>query len=263
MENIDWNVYFKGDNKDYDTKYLRTILESLLDNSIEDIRKNVNNCDIKVTEEQIKEYLNNKLEEENPELKKRRETSKNRNWINLSKCTQKDIEESSQNFIDELDMVRYTYEPYTLHYYSHYIMILKSKINKLLYVIDGISSNNASQIEEELNNLDINIIDNKILKSDIIRLIIPTIYNIETLKSKTNEANNLDTYLTNKLSKHYLLRRGIFEYEIYPSKSIIMNHLDYDGIPGYVKLTEKQKKKLREKMDKRIKNNANFIIDMF
>ena len=24
MENIDWNVYFKGDNKDYDTKYLRT-----------------------------------------------------------------------------------------------------------------------------------------------------------------------------------------------------------------------------------------------
>ena len=79
MENIDWNVYFKGDNKDYDTKYLRTILESLLDNSIEDIRKNVNNCDIKVTEEQIKEYLNNKLEEENPELKKRRETSKKRN----------------------------------------------------------------------------------------------------------------------------------------------------------------------------------------
>ena len=257
MKNIDWNVYFKGDNKDYDTKYLRTILESLLDNSIEDIRKNVNNCDIKVTEEQIKEYLNNKLEEENPELKKRRENSKNRNWINLSKCTQKDIEESSQNFIDELDMARYTYEPYTLHYYSHYIMILKSKINKLLYVIDGISSNNASQIEEELNNLDINIIDNKILKSDIMRLIIPTIYNIETLKSKTNEANNLDTYLTNKLSKHYLLRKGISEYEIYPSKSIIMNNLEYGDIPGCVKLTEKQKKKLRE--DKRI----SFIIDMF
>lgn len=155
-------------------------------------------------------------------------------------------------------MVRYTYEPYTLHYYSHYIMILKSKINKLLYVIDGISSNNASQIEEELNNLDIDIIDNKILKSDIMRLIIPTIYNIETLKSKTNEANNLDTYLTNKLSKHYLLRRGISEYEIYPSKSIIMNNLEYEDIPGYVKLTEKSKKKLREKMDKRI----SFIIDM-
>lgn len=263
MENIDWNVYFKGDNKYYDVKYLRTVLESLLDSSIEDIRKNINNCDVKLTEKQIKEFLNSKLEEENPELKKRRETSKNRNWIDLSKCTQKDIEESSQNFIDELDMVRYTYEPYTLFYYTHYTTILKSKINKLLYVIDGISSNNVSQIEEELNNLDINIIDNKILKSDIMRLIIPTIYNIDTLKSKTNEANNLDTYLTNKLSKHYLLRRGISEGEIYPSKSIIMNHLDYDGIPGYVKLSEKQKKKLREKMDKRIKHNANFIIDMF
>ncbi len=261
MENIDWNAYFKGDNKDYDTKYLRTILESLLDNSIEDIRKNVNNCDIKVTEEKIKEYLNSKLEEENPELKKRRETSKKRNWINLSECTQKDIEESSQNFMDELDMVRYTYEPYTFFYYSHYIMILKSKINKLLYVIDGISSNNASKIEEELNNLDINIIDNKILKSDIIRLIIPTIYNIETLKSKTNEANNLDTYLTNKLSKHYLLKRDISEYEIYPSKSIIMNNLEYEGIPGYVKLTEKQKKKLLEERRKNIKYIASLQLD--
>lgn len=66
MENIDWNVYFNGDNKDYNTKYLRTVLESLLDSSIDDIRKNVNNCDVKVTEEQIKEFLNNKLEEENP-----------------------------------------------------------------------------------------------------------------------------------------------------------------------------------------------------
>lgn len=261
MENINWNVYFKGNNKDYDTKYLRIVLESLLDNSIEDIRKNVNNCDIKVTEVQIKEFLNNKLEEENPELKKRRETSKKRNWISLSKCTQLDIDESSQNFIDEIDMVRYTYEPYTLYYYTHYTTILKSKINKLLYVIHGISSNNASQIEEELNNLDINIMDNKILKSDIIRLIMPTIYNIETLKSKTNEANNLDTYLTNKLSKHYLLRRGISEYEIYPSKSIIMNNLEYEDIPGYVKLTEKQKKKLLEERRKNIKYIASLQLD--
>lgn len=158
-------------------------------------------------------------------------------------------------------MVRYTYEPYTLHYYSHYIMILKSKINKLLYVIDGISSNNASQIEEELYNLDIDIIDNKILKSDIMRLIIPTIYNIETLKSKTNEANNLDTYLTNKLSKHYLLRRGISESEIYPNRDIIMNNLEYEGIPGYVKLTEKSKKKLLEERRKNIKYIASLQLD--
>lgn len=160
-------------------------------------------------------------------------------------------------------MVRYTYEPYTLFYYTQYTTILKSKINKLLSVIDGISSNNASQIDEELNNLDIAIIDNKILKSDIMRLIIPTIYNIKALKSKINEANNLNTYLTNKTSKHDLLRRGISEDEIYPSKSIIINHLEYVGIPGYVELTEKQKKKLRGKMDKRIEHIASLIIDMF
>ena len=62
MENIDWNVYFKDNNKDYDTKYLRIVLESLLDSSIEDIRKNINNCDVKLTEKQIKEYLNSKPE---------------------------------------------------------------------------------------------------------------------------------------------------------------------------------------------------------
>lgn len=237
MSKLNFQKYFDGnENSYYDSKYIIVILEGMLENSFEKISESVDDAKVLVNEEQIKAFLEQKLVDEDPELKQRFEKrnleykksleerrgkieqSGEENWMNL---TGEEIEESSQAFVDDIAMHRYHFEPYTLKYFNKYIEILKNKLLTLLDIIEKIGNRNVSSIQDIMNELDIILDENgNISKEDIIRLITPTIYNFEKLNKKVEEANELSTYLTFKMSKHSLMRDGWNVGEVYPQKSL-------------------------------------------
>ena len=265
MEKIQMEHYFtnmENNSHYYNPKIMITILEDIFKRNIFDIERKIDSCYIHVNEDDIKDFLEQKLIEEDFELKQRIEAPKKKRSSNLAYWTKEDVENSSQEFIDELSMQRYTFEPYTLEYFIRYTSIVRNKINELISIIKNLSTKKIDVIEEELKRLDINLDENNdIHKSDIIRLIIPAMYNIKLLNDKVNEANNLETYLTFKMSRHSLYKEGFMENEIYPNQEIIIKSLEYDGCPGYVPLTDNQKQQLWDKRDKSIKIIAKILID--
>lgn len=264
MIDVDFNDYFNNsDNKYYDSKFIIKILEDILDKGIGDINSDIDNCQITVTQKQIREYLKQKLTIENPDLKYRMEHPKPKRNKNFAEWTSEDIENASQEFADEIDYAKYDFDPYTLEYFNKYTSIVKNKIYLLLKIIERIGNKNTENIDNILLDLDIILDkDGNILKSDIIRLITPTIYNINDLNEKISKANNLSTYLTFKMSKHSLYREGISENEIYPIPSIQTKDLYYDYIQGNVRLSEKQKEKLKKEQDRNMKQLVRILNDL-
>ena len=264
MSNNEFQRFFEeNDNSCYNPRYLITILESSLENNFDAIKAQVASSKVTVNETQIQEYLDQRLEEENPELKKRiekrilehknnREQSNNfynkgQIFFDWQPLTDKEIEESSERFADDVAIVRYNFEPYTLKYFNKYINIVKSKLLTLLDIIEKIGDKNISSIQDVMNMLDIVLDENgNITKDDIVRLLTPTIYNYEKLNEMVKRANDLSTYLTFKMSKHSLLKEGLSESEIYPSEHL-QNH-DLYGFNGQdnVPLSKRQEQNRRE-----------------
>lgn len=265
MANINFESYFnESENKYYDSKVIINILEDILGKPFETIKKDVNGNQIVVTREQIEKYLEQKFIEEDPELKKRIESPRPKRSRNIAEWTKQDIENSSQEFVDDISVARYCFEPYTLEYFNRYTAIVRNKVNILLSLIEKIGNKDIQPIHELLTELDIVLDENgNVLKSDIVRLITPTIYNINDLNEKLAKANDLSTYLTFKMSKHSLYRDGFSEGEVYPSQSIQINSLQYDYIQGNVRLSENQRKTLEEKRSKSLKKSAEFICNLF
>ncbi len=231
------------DNKYCDYQSIITILEELCDCKLDEIKNGVNNAKVVVTNEQIKEYLDNKLAVENPRLKMRIEDP---NYLkNL------EFSNSAQTFVDSLAILRYNYQPYTLEYFKTYTDIVRRKALLLLNIIEKIGHNDTETIQDLITNLDINL-DEKgnILSTDINRLVTPTVYNINTLLTKVNEANNLETYLTFKMSKNYIYKEDLDEAEMYPTESIQIPDLFCDYFEGNVPLSSNQKKELQENHNK-------------
>lgn len=265
MSNINFETYFsESENEYYDSKIITNILENILGKSINEIKKDVNDNQIVVTREKIEKYLEQKFIEEDPELKKRIESPSPKRSRNIAEWTKQDIENSSQEFVDDLSVARYCFEPYTLEYFNRYTAIVRNKVNILLSLIEKIGNKEIQPIQELLTELDIVLDENgNVLKSDIVRLITPTIYNINCLNEKLAKANDLSTYLTFKMSKHSLYRDGFSEGEVYPSQSIQINSLQYDYIQGNVRLSENQRKTLEEERSKSLKKSAEFICNLF
>lgn len=264
MANIYFETYFnESQNKYYDSKVVISILEDILDKPINEIKKDVNDSRITVTREQIESYLEQKFIEEDTELKKRIESPRPKRSSNIAKWTEQDIEDSSQEFIDDISVGRYCFEPYTLEYFNRYTAIVRNKANLLLNLIEKIGNKDGQTIQEVLTDLDIILDENgNILKSDIIRLITPTVYNINELNEKLSKANDLSTYLTFKMSKHSLYRYGLSEGEVYPSQSIQIKDLYYDYIQGNVRLSENQKTILREEQSRSSKKFVKMLLDL-
>lgn len=101
-----------------------------------------------------------------------------------------------------------------------------------------------------------------ISKDDIIRLIIPTVYNVNDLNTKLERVNNLSTYLTFKMSRHSLMRDEISEAEIYPSQSLQIKDLRYDYIQGNIRLSENQRKQLEEERRESSKKFAKMFLNL-
>lgn len=264
MQDLNLDNYFdNGENSFYDSMVIITILEDILGKSIVEIKEDVNAKQIIVTKEQIEEYLEKKFIEEDPELKKRIDNPKPKRSSNIAKWTGKDIEDASQKFVDSISVTRYIFEPYSLKYFNKYTTIVRNKINMLLNIIEQIGVKNIQSIQNILIDLDIALDESgNISKNDIIRLIIPTVYNINELNAKLEKANDLSTYLSFKESKHSLMRDGISESEIYPSQSLQIKDLWYDHIQGYVRLSENQRKELEEQQRRSSKKFAKMLLNL-
>lgn len=263
MQNLNFEDYFNSLNDEYyDSKIIITILENILDKKIEDIKSDINSMSIIVTDEQIKEFLNKRFKEENSEIKERIENPIPRPNKSILEMEESDIESLAQDFFDYLIAGRYHFEPYALKYFNKYVTILKNKLFILLNIIEKIGNKESLVIKDILDDIDIQIDSNgSISREDIIRLIVPTVYNINELIEKVEQANDLSTYLTFKMSKHRLLKNDLSEDEIYPSESIQIKSLYYNHIKGNVPLSNNQKDKLKQQLRKCMKITAQALLD--
>lgn len=263
MNMLNFQTYFESTDKQYyEPKYIIVILESILGNKLEDIKSSVNNTQIIVTVEQITEFLENKMEEENPELKRRIESPKIKRSRKIGEWTQQDIKCSVQEIIDGLSMGKYCFDPYTLEYFNTYSVIVKNKALVLLNIIEKIGNKEYMSISNLISELDIQLDENgNISNEDIIRLITPTVYNINELNEKVTTANNLTTYLTFSMSKHSIYKDGCSEADIFPTKFIQIKSLNNDYILGNVSLSNNQREEIRQEQSKNIQLSIGSLFD--
>ena len=263
MKKYNFSKYFDvEDIKYYEPRIIITILEDILGKDLNTIKSNIEELKITMDKKQILDFLDKTFEEEEPEVKARLENPKPRKRSNnIVEWTEQDIEESTQRFGDELTAARYGFDSFTLDYFHKYSNIVRKKANQILDIIEKII-NKDSSISDLLIELDIQLDENgNISKEDIVRLIPPFIHNYNELFEKVNNANNLETYLTFKLSKHSLYRDGWSEGELYPTSSIQVKNLQYDYLPGNISLSTNQKNELREEQRKSMKILAKSLLD--
>lgn len=262
MTNMDFENYFNT-NEDgyYDAKIMITILEDIMGKPIEEIRQDVNNKQITVTRRQIENYLERRFAEEEPELKERISKPINRRSKYIANFDEQNIQVlEALEFKDTITALKYQFEPYTLEYFDKYTTIVRNKINLLLDIINKIIIKDTTSIQETLTDLDIMLDQNgDILRDDIIRLIIPIIYNMNELDAKVSQGNNLETYLNYKMSESALARDGISENELYPTKKIQIKSLT-DGHTGNIPLSKHQKNKLKKRLKKSMKKTAEMLL---
>lgn len=249
MDKYDFSKHF---NK-YDTRYLNPkimleILEDVLVKSFDEIKREINNITITVTEEEIKKHLDEVFEVENPKLKEKIENLK--------------VGELKLN--DKICVSRYRFTSDSLKYYKNYSEIVREKAKKIFEIIEKIANKDCSTIVPLLEELDIKLDeDGNILKADIIRLILPFIYNYNSLVNKINEANNLNTYLNFKKNEYILVRRDVSEEELYPTSYIQIVEQNYWNRPDCIALSENQKRLIREKKEESFENAADIIFRAF
>lgn len=149
-----------------------------------------------------------------------------------------DIKWQEEDIIKFLTTKNYKYNPNTLEYLKSYIAIIQYKVLSLFDIIEKLSLKKLSLINKKLISLDIKLNESKdINKEDIIRLIIPTVYNYQLYQEKICQINDLNTYLQN------------IENLDYPSY-----HLQSQGL-GNVPLSKEQEEIKRRKILNNIKEN--------
>ena len=222
--------------------------------SINEIIDYIKNADVQLTEQEIKNYLREKFEQDDSELDMRQ---KNRKRLNgdPTKWTEEDIQNASQQFVDDLAAIKYQYDPYTLEYFKKYIDILKEKSLSLFEIVNKIQNIALGKIndEDEINKIisllseyDIKILENgNIYYQDLIRLLTPLVENVLELKEKVESANSLETYLSFKISKHSLYKDGFTEDDIYPKRALQVKAYEFDT-KGYIRLSHKQREILQK-----------------
>lgn len=226
-----------------------------------EVRELVNNTEIKLTEDEIKKYLDERLSIERPELK---ESIANRE--EKPTTGMRDSKEATKIFMEDLEIQKYKFEPYVLKYYKRYINILKTKLNKLFGILDQIQDEKNDKIFELLNELDITINDDRqINRVDAERLLEPILQNLSEMLQKAEEANKLNTYLKYGLSNNMFYRRGLSGYENYPRTELQVKNLDdieINGQVGCIPITEKQKKIIKQKESEYLKWTLNILDDI-
>ena len=260
MKKVDFTIFFDADNDHYyESGRIISLLEDILGKKIDDIKRVIIDTKINVTSEKIEEYLDLEFEKNDLELKK--EISNIDSKISKKKYgwTKQDAVYYSQLLIVKSRASKYRFEPYTLEYFKKYSEIVRKKALLLLNIIENIGNKDSDKIKDILGDIDIQLDqDGKILRSDIIRILTPMIYNFYELIDKVSDANNVETYLNLKLSLNSLYKYGWSEEEIYPSEKLQIKSLDYDNISGCISLSERQREELLEEENEYSKKLFNF-----
>lgn len=250
MTNLNLESYFTN-QKLYHPQIIITIIEDITSKNFNQLKKDINNQKITITEEQIKKYLDKKFIEEEPEVKRRIELKHNSPTKHQEKQNIKAIN-IIQEFNDYVIASKYDFNPYVLEYFKKNSTIIKRKLNLLLNLIEKISIKDTTSIQNLLIDLDINLDSSgNISKDDIIRLIKPTIDNINNLDTIIKKANNLTTYLTITIPSTNLIENNIYSSLSLQNKSPFQDHLK-----GNIPLSLNQKNELKKKQRK----NTNIII---
>lgn len=217
--------------------------------NVEDFLKG---AEITITEEEVKEFLDEKFEEENPELKRRMEAPRTISSImNLCKIPIQEIKSSAERFKDEMSAGRYHFEQYSLQYFKTYTFILREKCQTLLSVLNDIENSKSEELSEEAKqrilDLDFHINEEgNIYFKDAERLADAIIYNIKDLRKKLQAGNNPETYLTFKESRHNLMKDDVWESDIYPSRKIQIKDRIYAYKPEFIALSEAQQTQIQK-----------------
>ena len=126
MTKLNLENYFTN-QKIYDPRIIITIIEDITGKPFRQIKEDINNQKITVTKEQIKEYLEKKFIEEEPETKKRIEAKQqdlyNPNWQEEEQNIK--ALSISQEFIDHIIAAKYDFDPYTLEYFKNILLLSK------------------------------------------------------------------------------------------------------------------------------------------
>lgn len=211
-------------------------------NSYSEIEVFVNSAEIKVKEEEIKEYLDKKMDEEKPYLKKK--------LLLLADCNLNTEEKFGQeNLNGKLDIMmaasRYTFEPYSLMYFKNYVNDLREKCLTLLEIVRDIEKIKERRIgvDNWQRIVDLEFYINEkgdISVEDAIRLINAIIYNVNDLYEKVIAGNNYETYLNFKL----------YKTDLYPSKEIQIRDLKFAFSDEFIALSQHQLSVLKEEQNK-------------
>ena len=215
-----------------------------------EVKEYINDMGIKLTEEEITYYLEERLKIEKPDLLERVNNRKNGN---------KTTKQKAEEFIDDIEISAYSFSPFVFEYYSNYMDILKKKVSKMLNIIDQIDDVNNKEVFKVLEDLDITInSERKIKREDAERLLQTILYNLSDLLRKVVESNNPETYYSFRHTKESIYRDGLIESDLYPSEELQVKNLYECDDNQYIPLTDKQIKEIKKKEIKKYK----FIVSL-
>ncbi len=219
--------------------------------SFSDIEKYVNTCEISITESEIKNFLDKKMDEEEPTLRKQLEKPYKPISNNPAEWTEDDIHREARIFGNLILKSRYSFEPDSLQYFKTYTSILKEKCKTLFEILEDLAKIKEGTISQEgwdrIVDLDFHVNEyGDVYTTDIERLADTIIYNVKDLHDKITKGNNPETYLTFREFKHNMAKDGIFESEIYPKKEVQIKDLYYGHCKEFIALSENQEEKLKK-----------------
>jgi len=222
--------------------------ELKLSMSFNDIIEFVNTCEISITESEIIDFLEKKMDKEEPTLRKELE---NLYKSYSSQGITTDSRRNARAFGILVLKSRYRFEPYSLHYFKTYTSIIKEKCKTLFEILEDLAKVKDGTISElgwkRIVDLDFHINEfGDIYITDAERLADAIIYNVKNLYDKIIQGNNPNTYLTFKGSEHSMAKDGIFESEIYPKKEVQVQDLEYSYCKEFIAMSDNQKEKLMQ-----------------
>lgn len=230
--NLDINYAIYGINGYFLEPFLIKMMiidEIKLGMSFVELERFIEECEISVTEDEIKKFLDKKRSENYIGLKV---NSKN-NGSSILIQEDTTSEELEKTVKDALNYQCCSFDPYTLEYFKKYVAILKVKCLNLLEILDYLEKIKSMKISKDewdvLVDLDIHV---------------------------NEEENNLNTYLDFKNSKEQLGRDGIFGEDLYSSEEIQVKDVTRGNSPEFIALTEKQKVELKKE---NLRNFSKFL----
>lgn len=202
------------------------------------IEEFVNGASITITEAEIEEFLNEKMDEEQPGLKAMYEME--------MKITDGEVDKEKRwEAMKSLNgSPRYYFEPYSLQYFKIYTSRLRGKLQSLFSVLNDIEK--CEELSEEsksrLKDLDFHINSKgNLYFKDAERLADAIIYNVNDLRRIVQAGNNPETYLVFKKPD---CRLG--DNEIYPSEKIQIKDRYYARMSEFIALSEDQQTQVQK-----------------